>query len=110
MLAQRLLFLRLPRNVVRCRYNQVGRPPAQPQLVPLSSLKRDQLGHSILFCKETMPPGSPKTPHDSVARIVFVTKVLSLSSSIAGVIMVPVLSSYLWEAAAERPTMMMFTI
>ncbi|KIH62827.1 hypothetical protein ANCDUO_06887 [Ancylostoma duodenale] len=57
-----------------------------------------------------MPPGSPKTSHDSVARIVFVTKVLSLSSSIAGVIMVPVLSSYLWEAAAERPTMMMFTI
>ncbi|RCN26068.1 hypothetical protein ANCCAN_28212, partial [Ancylostoma caninum] len=87
-----------------------GRPQAQPQLVPLSSLKRDQLGHSILFCKETMPPGSPKTPHDSVARIVFVTKVLSLSSSIAGVVMVPVLSSYLWEAAAERPTMMMFTI
>ncbi|KAK6755605.1 hypothetical protein RB195_014151 [Necator americanus] len=48
-----------------------------------------------------MPPGSPKSPHDTV---------LSLSSSVAGVIMVPVLSSYLWEAAAERPTMMMFTI
>ncbi|EYB97481.1 hypothetical protein Y032_0140g2166 [Ancylostoma ceylanicum] len=110
MLAQRLLLLRLPRNVVRCRYNQTGTPQPQPQLVPLSSLKRDQLGHSILLCKETMPPGSPKTPHDSIARIVFATKVLSLSSSVAGVIMVPVLSSYLWEAAAERPTMMMFTI
>ncbi|KAK6057939.1 hypothetical protein COOONC_04501 [Cooperia oncophora] len=80
------------------------------RLVPLSSLKPDELGHSILFCKQTLPPGSPRTPHDMVASGVFIAKVLSLSSSAVGAVMVPVLTSYLWEAATERPSMMMFTV
>lgn len=80
------------------------------EIVPLSKLSQDDLGHSILIHKGTLPPGSPKTPHDVVATGVKAAKILSLSSSVAGVVMVPVLSSYLWEAAAEKPTMMMFAI
>ncbi|EGT55305.1 hypothetical protein CAEBREN_20280 [Caenorhabditis brenneri] len=80
------------------------------QVLPLSKLNKDELGHSILIHKGTLPPGSPKTPHDVVATGVKAAKILSLSSSVAGVVMVPVLSSYLWEAAAEKPTMMMFAI
>lgn len=57
-----------------------------------------------------MPPGSGKSPHDVIAGVVFAAKVLSLSSSAVGAVMVPVLSSYLWDAATERPSMMMFTI
>lgn len=80
------------------------------QVLQLSKLDKDELGHSILIHKGTLPPGSPKTPHDVVATGVKAAKILSLSSSVAGVFMVPVLSSYLWEAAAEKPTMMMFAI
>ncbi|CAD6196401.1 unnamed protein product [Caenorhabditis auriculariae] len=80
------------------------------KLIPLSSIPQEKLGHSILIHKDTLPKGSPKTAHDIVATGVFAAKVLSLSSSIAGVVMVPVLSSYLWEAAAERPNMMLFAI
>ncbi|VDM74129.1 unnamed protein product, partial [Strongylus vulgaris] len=106
MLVQRLLFSRLAGRCALCvRYSSTDRlisaKQARNEIVPLSSLKPDELGHSILLCKETMPPGSPKSPHDVVATSVFVTKVLSLSSSVAGVIMVPVLSTYLWDAAAE---------
>uniref|UniRef100_A0A1I7TS74 Pentatricopeptide repeat-containing protein n=1 Tax=Caenorhabditis tropicalis TaxID=1561998 RepID=A0A1I7TS74_9PELO len=80
------------------------------EVLPLCKVDKDDLGHSILIHKGTLPPGSPKTPHDVVATGVKAAKILSLSSSVAGVVMVPVLSSYLWEAAAEKPTMMMFAI
>ncbi|CAA98457.1 Transmembrane protein 70 homolog, mitochondrial [Caenorhabditis elegans] len=80
------------------------------EVLPLSKIDKDDLGHSILIHKGTLPPGSQKTPHDVVAMGVKGAKILSLSSSLAGVVMVPVLSSYLWEAAAERPSMMMFAI
>uniref|UniRef100_A0A8R1HP26 Transmembrane protein 70 homolog, mitochondrial n=1 Tax=Caenorhabditis japonica TaxID=281687 RepID=A0A8R1HP26_CAEJA len=80
------------------------------EVVALSKLNSDDLGHSILIHQGTLPPGSPKTPHDVVAMGVKGAKILSLSSSVAGAVMVPVLSSYLWEAAAERPSMMMFAI
>ncbi|KAK6755607.1 hypothetical protein RB195_014152 [Necator americanus] len=75
MLAQRLLLFRFPGKVLaRCRQHSTGIPHSFTQLVPLSSLTRDEIGHSILFCKETMPPGSPKSPHDTVATAVFITK------------------------------------
>ncbi|VDO85490.1 unnamed protein product [Haemonchus placei] len=97
--------------VIRGKYRVDHEGNTTPsKLVPLSSLKPDELGHSILLCKQTLPPGSPKTPHDIVAGGVFIAKVLSLSSSAVGAVMVPVLTSYLWEAATERPSMMMFTI
>ncbi|PIC26904.1 hypothetical protein B9Z55_019337 [Caenorhabditis nigoni] len=80
------------------------------ETIPLSKVNKDDLGHSILIHQGTLPPGSPKTPHDVVAMGVKGAKILSLSSSVAGAVMVPVLSSYLWEAAAEKPTMMMFAI
>ncbi|KHN71283.1 Transmembrane protein 70 -like protein, mitochondrial [Toxocara canis] len=37
-------------------------------------------------------------------------QLLSLSSSALGLIMVPILSSYLWEAAREQPNIMLFAI
>ncbi|VDK49045.1 unnamed protein product [Anisakis simplex] len=48
--------------------------------------------------------------HELLKRGVFITKILSLSSSGLGLIMVPVLSSYLWAAASEQPSMMLFVI
>ncbi|CAJ0590989.1 unnamed protein product [Cylicocyclus nassatus] len=110
MLVQRLLFSRLSRRCALCLRFSSAAKQTRNDVVPLSTLKPDELGHSILLCKDTMPPGSPKSPHDVVATGVFITKVLSLSSSVAGVIMVPILNTYLWDAAAERPAMMMFTI
>ncbi|GMR32196.1 hypothetical protein PMAYCL1PPCAC_02391 [Pristionchus mayeri] len=80
------------------------------KLVPLSSISKEDLGPSILWKQSNLPPDSPKTPHDVVALGVKAAKILSLSSSVAGVVMVPVLSSYLWEAASERPSMMAFAI
>ncbi|CAB3397767.1 unnamed protein product [Caenorhabditis bovis] len=80
------------------------------EFLPLSKINKDDLGHSIIYHKGTLPPGSPKTAHDIVSTGVKAAKILSLSSSVAGVIMVPILSNYLWDAAAERPTMMMFAI
>ncbi|WKY08795.1 hypothetical protein Q1695_001744 [Nippostrongylus brasiliensis] len=80
------------------------------QLAPLSKIPRSELGHSILLCKETNPRGSGNSTHDIISKGVLAAKVLSLSSSVVGIVMVPVLSSYLWEAAAERPAMMMFAI
>ncbi|KAJ1369413.1 hypothetical protein KIN20_030861, partial [Parelaphostrongylus tenuis] len=112
MLSSRIWFLRFPRRfpLLRQHNNSKSCTPSGAQLVPLSTLKREEIGHSILHCKETLPRGSPKTPHDVVATGVFIAKVLSLSSSAAGAIMVPLISSYLWEAATERPTIMLFTI
>ncbi|CAI4223223.1 unnamed protein product [Auanema sp. JU1783] len=80
------------------------------KLVPLASINKDDLGNRVLLCKETLPPGAEKTPHDVLSTAVFGAKVLSLSSSVVGAVMVPVLSNYMWEAAAQRPTMMMFTL
>uniref|UniRef100_A0AC35GJ00 Transmembrane protein 70 n=1 Tax=Panagrolaimus sp. PS1159 TaxID=55785 RepID=A0AC35GJ00_9BILA len=77
------------------------------QLVPLSSIPPDDLGVSILHLKEN---GSGSTPTDSVKRILVVAKVCSLGSTALGVIMIPALTSYLWEAATERPSMMAFTV
>ncbi|XGW03922.1 hypothetical protein V3C99_015233 [Haemonchus contortus] len=111
MLSHRIWSSRYSRTFLlwrRCCSSRGNTTPSK--LVPLSSLKPDELGHSILLCKQTLPPGSPKTPHDIVASGVFIAKVLSLSSSAVGAVMVPVLTSYLWEAATERPSMMMFTI
>ncbi|GMT33203.1 hypothetical protein PFISCL1PPCAC_24500 [Pristionchus fissidentatus] len=80
------------------------------KLQSLSSISKEELGPSILWQQSNLPSGSPKTPHDVVALGVKAAKILSLSSSVAGVVMVPVLSSYLWEAAAERPSMMAFAV
>ncbi|KAK5983400.1 Transmembrane protein 70 protein mitochondrial [Trichostrongylus colubriformis] len=111
MLSQRLWPTRYSRHFLLWRRFCVTERETSPtRLVPLSSLKADELGHSILLCKQTLPPGSSKTPHDIVAGGVLIAKVLSLSSSAVGAVMVPVLTSYLWEAASERPSMMMFTV
>ncbi|EFP08921.1 hypothetical protein CRE_18029 [Caenorhabditis remanei] len=108
------LLLR-PIRISASNFGQITRSIATSQkccieTIALSKLNKDDLGHSILIHKGTLPPGSPKTPHDVVAMGVKAAKILSLSSSIAGVVMVPVLSSYLWEAAAEKPKMMLFAI
>ncbi|KJH49653.1 hypothetical protein DICVIV_04199 [Dictyocaulus viviparus] len=107
MISQRLWLLRHPGKVLLVRQNS---STSLPHLVPLSTLKSDDIGHSILFCKETLPQGSSRTSHDILATGVLAAKILSLSSSVASAVMVPVISSYLWDAAAERPTMMLFVI
>ncbi|WKY08797.1 hypothetical protein Q1695_001744 [Nippostrongylus brasiliensis] len=90
--------------------SSIGTSKICSQLAPLSKIPRSELGHSILLCKETNPRGSGNSTHDIISKGVLAAKVLSLSSSVVGIVMVPVLSSYLWEAAAERPAMMMFAI
>uniref|UniRef100_A0A0K0DBS9 Reverse transcriptase domain-containing protein n=1 Tax=Angiostrongylus cantonensis TaxID=6313 RepID=A0A0K0DBS9_ANGCA len=98
-------------NISKCSsYVYLESCTRKPHLVPLSTLKRDEIGHSILHCKETLPRGSPRTSHDLLTTGVFAAKILSLSSSAAGAVMVPLISSYLWETATERPTIMLFTI
>ncbi|KAE9417504.1 hypothetical protein Angca_009343 [Angiostrongylus cantonensis] len=111
MLTSRLWLLRCPgkRSVLR-QHSSSKSCTRKRHLVPLSTLKRDEIGHSILHCKETLPRGSPRTSHDLLATGVFAAKILSLSSSAAGAVMVPLISSYLWETATERPTIMLFTI
>ncbi|GMT04516.1 hypothetical protein PENTCL1PPCAC_26690, partial [Pristionchus entomophagus] len=81
-----------------------------PTLVSLSAIAKEDLGPSILWQQSNLPSGSPKTPHDIVALGVKVAKIVSLASSVAGAVMVPVLSSYMWEAASERPSMMAFAV
>ncbi|PAV63110.1 hypothetical protein WR25_17347 isoform C [Diploscapter pachys] len=87
-------------------FNQL--PDSNFQAVPLSSIPKGELGHSILLTRENQPPGASKTPHEVIATGVFAAKILSLSSSVAGAVMVPVLSNYLWDAASERPTIALF--
>uniref|UniRef100_A0A1I7X7I6 CNNM transmembrane domain-containing protein n=1 Tax=Heterorhabditis bacteriophora TaxID=37862 RepID=A0A1I7X7I6_HETBA len=98
----------LPVKHFRRSFNKAS--SLKDRLVYLSSIPKCELGQSILLSKETLPVGSPKTPHDIIGSGVFAAKVLSLSSSVAGVVMVPIISSFLWEAASERPTMMMFSV
>ncbi|CAI2354722.1 unnamed protein product [Caenorhabditis sp. 36 PRJEB53466] len=99
-----------PSNLLFLTRNLQTSSKCNVEVLALSNIDKEDLGHSILIHKGTLPPGSPKTPHDVVAMGVKGAKILSLSSSVAGAAMVPVLSSYLWEAAAERPSMMMFAI
>uniref|UniRef100_A0A0N4ZUH6 Transmembrane protein 70 homolog, mitochondrial n=1 Tax=Parastrongyloides trichosuri TaxID=131310 RepID=A0A0N4ZUH6_PARTI len=75
--------------------------------IPLSSIDKSTLGHSILHLKEN---GAETTPTDYVKKGIIAAKIFSLSSSSAGLIMIPYLTSYLWTAATERPGMMVFTI
>ncbi|CAJ0580348.1 unnamed protein product, partial [Mesorhabditis spiculigera] len=79
-------------------------------LQPLSSLSDAELGPSILWTSKNLPPGSTKTPHELISRGVLFAKSLSLASSVVGAAMLPVLSSYLWEAAQERPATMALAI
>uniref|UniRef100_A0A0N5AII7 Transmembrane protein 186 n=1 Tax=Syphacia muris TaxID=451379 RepID=A0A0N5AII7_9BILA len=46
------------------------------------------------------------TPHETLARRVFITKILSLSSSGAGLAMLPVITHYLWDNAVDCPAVM----
>ncbi|CEF66935.1 Protein of unknown function DUF1301, TMEM70 family-containing protein [Strongyloides ratti] len=41
---------------------------------------------------------------------VIAAKIFSLSSSALGVVMIPVLTNYLWVAASEKPSMLFFTV
>uniref|UniRef100_A0A0K0DW60 Transmembrane protein 70 homolog, mitochondrial n=1 Tax=Strongyloides stercoralis TaxID=6248 RepID=A0A0K0DW60_STRER len=77
------------------------------KLVPLSSLNQETLGHSILHLKEN---GAIATPTDSMRKGVIAAKIFSLSSSALGVVMIPILTNYLWVSATERPAMALFTI
>uniref|UniRef100_A0AC35TSX9 Transmembrane protein 70 homolog, mitochondrial n=1 Tax=Rhabditophanes sp. KR3021 TaxID=114890 RepID=A0AC35TSX9_9BILA len=79
----------------------------KPPLVPLSSIDPSVLGHSILHLKEN---GAEATPTDTMKKGVIAAKMFSISSSSLGIIMIPVLTNYLWIAASERPGMMVITI
>ncbi|KAH7705987.1 Protein F32D8.5 b [Aphelenchoides avenae] len=75
------------------------------KLVPLKQLSEDDLGYSILHLKEN---GSGLSQTDLQRRGIRIAKLCSLGSSLAGVVMVPTLTAYLWSAAADRPGMMAF--
>uniref|UniRef100_A0AC34QHV8 Transmembrane protein 70 n=1 Tax=Panagrolaimus sp. JU765 TaxID=591449 RepID=A0AC34QHV8_9BILA len=77
------------------------------RLVPLSSISPQDLGSSILHLKEN---GSGATPTDLMRKGVIGAKICSIGSSALGVVMIPVLTSYLWQSATERPSMMVFAV
>ncbi|KAI3418766.1 hypothetical protein GPALN_007870 [Globodera pallida] len=68
------------------------------RLCPLSAIPKDELGVSILH-----PEANRFTQ-----RIVLISKVCSLGSSTLGLVMIPIITSVLWEPIAERPTVMVF--
>uniref|UniRef100_A0A1I8A3C9 Transmembrane protein n=1 Tax=Steinernema glaseri TaxID=37863 RepID=A0A1I8A3C9_9BILA len=76
-------------------------------LVPHSSLTADNMGPSILHLREN---GAETTPTDTMRKGIKIAKALSLSSSALGVVMIPALTSYMWSAAAERPSIMLFAV
>ncbi|KAE9553721.1 hypothetical protein FO519_003076 [Halicephalobus sp. NKZ332] len=78
------------------------------QLLSLSQIPPDDLGVSIVHLQQNGAGGS--TPTDLLRKGVIAAKVCSLASSAAGVVMIPVLTSYMWDAASERPSMMAFAV
>ncbi|TMS36685.1 hypothetical protein L596_003787 [Steinernema carpocapsae] len=82
-------------------------PRLSKTLIRFSSINPDDLGPSILHLKEN---GAISTPTDSMRKGIKIAKILSLSSSCLGIGMVPVLTSYMWSAAAERPSIMLFAV
>ncbi|KAL3073155.1 hypothetical protein niasHT_035431 [Heterodera trifolii] len=67
-------------------------------LCALSAFSREELGTSILH---------PEA-NGSTQRIVLISKVCSLGSSAFGLVMVPLVTSALWEPIAERPAIAVF--
>ncbi|KAI6226434.1 hypothetical protein M3Y99_01293800 [Aphelenchoides fujianensis] len=77
------------------------------QIVPLSSIPKEELGHSILHRKAH---GGPKSATDVMSFGIKCAKLCSLGSSALGVFMIPVLSSSLGQGAAEKPSVMAFLV
>lgn len=84
------------------------RPPRN--LLNLHSIPPEDLGTSILYRNESGRRISANSAHDILNKGVRITKMLSLSSSALGLVMVPVLSAYLWDAASEQPSVMLFAV
>ncbi|MFH4981041.1 hypothetical protein AB6A40_007750 [Gnathostoma spinigerum] len=80
------------------------------RFIPLRSVSPAELGPSLMYHSSTLKPVSPKSTQQFLTRGVVAAKILSLSSSVMGLVMVPILTQYLWEAAADRPAVMMFAI
>lgn len=79
------------------------------KLVPLKSIKSEDLGASIMFNSESRRASLNGT-QKILNKGVITAKILSLSSSALGIVMIPVLTGYLWDAAQERPSMMAFAV
>uniref|UniRef100_A0AC34GS73 Transmembrane protein 70 n=1 Tax=Panagrolaimus sp. ES5 TaxID=591445 RepID=A0AC34GS73_9BILA len=95
------------KSVTLMRCSSTATTSLSHQLVPLSSIPSDDLGVSIIHLKEN---GSGSTPTDLLKKGVVFAKICSIGSTALGVVMIPVLTSYLWEAATERPSMMAFAL
>ncbi|CAD5229118.1 unnamed protein product [Bursaphelenchus okinawaensis] len=79
----------------------------KPKLLPFSSIPQDDIGHPILQrkarCGET-------TATDTLEFGIKCAKICSLGSSLAGMVMVPVLSSQIAQNASEKPSVMAFLV
>uniref|UniRef100_A0A7E4VL58 Transmembrane protein 70 homolog, mitochondrial n=1 Tax=Panagrellus redivivus TaxID=6233 RepID=A0A7E4VL58_PANRE len=93
-------------SALRCSSSATTSTPSF-QRVPLASISKDDLGVSIMHLKEN---GGEASPTDLLRKGVLIAKLCSIGSSSLGVVMIPVLTSYMWQAASERPSMMVFAI
>uniref|UniRef100_A0A915BAS1 Transmembrane protein 70 n=1 Tax=Parascaris univalens TaxID=6257 RepID=A0A915BAS1_PARUN len=84
------------------------RPPRN--LLNLHSIPPEDLGTSIMYRNESGRRISANNAHQILNKGVRITKMLSLSSSALGLVMVPILSAYLWDAASEQPSIMLFAV